>query len=110
MWRCREWSISSSWRTPPRHFLRLPQREGKCRSGDAMVHEVAGPDDAIGPALLALSEHFDQVEAPVVSAAATCRPSGALNPFSLAQAIAATLPAQAILVEEAITGWHSTPP
>jgi acetolactate synthase-1/2/3 large subunit len=88
----------------PAIFFAYPDVAGDAVPDGCQVHTVAGPDDPIEPALDALAKTVGTALPVTNAAVATARPAGALNPFSLAQAIAAVLPEQAILVDEAITG------
>ena len=89
---------------PPATFFAYPGIRGDAVPEGCAVHRLAGPEDLIEPALDALAAALGTASPPLNPAARMPRPSGPLNPFSLAQAVAATLPEQSILVDEAITG------
>lgn len=69
------------------------------------VHVLAGPDDPIDAALDALGDAFSAVRwrPPLCKPAPLDAPTGSLDAFSLARAVAAQLPEGAILVDEAMT-------
>jgi acetolactate synthase-1/2/3 large subunit len=88
----------------PVTFFAYPDLAGDAVPAGCFVHVVAGPDELIGPAIEALAAELGSA-APTLNPALTpSAPAGPLNPFSLAQAVAATLPEQAILVDESISG------
>ena len=88
----------------PATFFAYPDIVGDAVPQGCAVHIIAGHDDPIEASLDALARALGTASPTSNVPIPAPRPSGALNPFSLAQAIAAVLPEQAILVDEAITG------
>lgn len=88
----------------PATFFAYPGVRGDAVPEGCDLHLLAGPEQLIEPALDALLEVLDGSEPLRNLRSKADAPAGQLNPFSLAQAVAATLPEDAILVEEAITG------
>lgn len=88
----------------PATFFAYPELRGDAVPEGCAVHALAGPDDPIDAALDALLTKVGGGRPELNAPAAAAAPAGPLNPFSLAQCIAATLPEDAILVDEAITG------
>lgn len=89
----------------PATFFAYPGIRSDAVPDDCEVHVLAGPDDPIDAALDALSAVFDgDSRCASNEAPRPLPPSGPLNAFSLAQAVAAQIPEGAILVDEAITG------
>lgn len=88
----------------PATFFAYPDIESDAVPAGCTVHVVAGPDDPIGPSLDALAAALGTAEPQRNLKSAAIPAAGALDPFVLAQAVASTLPEQAVLIDEAITG------
>ncbi len=88
----------------PATFFAYPGIESDAVPAGCTAHVIAGADDPIGPSLEALAAELGTAEPRRNSRNAPSSQTGALDPFVLAQAVASTLPDQAVLVDEAITG------
>lgn len=88
----------------PVAFFAYPDKPGRIAPAGCTIHSLAGPDDDCMTALLDLADRLaaDQ-EATPASTADLDRPTGELNAFTAATAIAATLPDGAIVSDEAAT-------
>lgn len=88
----------------PATFFAYPDVRGDAVPSGCAVHVIAGPEDSIEGAIAALAAELGNASPALNAGQPPARPTGELNPFSLAQAVGATLPVDTILVEEAITG------
>ena len=90
----------------PIGFFAYPGKPSQLKPPGAALLTLAEPRQDVPAALQALADALDvRVERDLVLAvpAAVNAPSGALTPESVAAAIASTLPANAIVVDEAVT-------
>ena len=90
----------------PIGFFAYPGKPSQLKPPGAALLTLAEPRQDVPAALQALADALDvRVERDLVLAvpAAVTAPSGALTPESVAAAIASTLPANAIVVDEAVT-------
>ena len=89
----------------PATFFAYPGIASDVVPDGCAVHVLAGHDDDIDPVLDALVAATGVGDVPALNGLARpAVPSGPLDPFSLAQAVAFQLPEGAIIVDEAITG------
>lgn len=89
--------------TPPVTFFAYPGKPGTQLPPGTEVHVLAQPDEDGGRALQALA---DRLGAPRLQRVPPTPPPparGAITPESLAQSLAALLPAQAVVVDEGVT-------
>lgn len=95
----------------PVSFFAYPGKASELTPADATAHTLSLPGEDTLPALQALVEAVDAdtTAAPLVSLSRPDLPRGELNPGSIAQAVAALLPEQAIVVNEAATGGFAMP-
>ena len=90
----------------PIAFFGHPARPSRIVPEDCRIFSLAAPDEDCGGALAALSDALDaRPTAPLLQSAAESQPAprGEFTLNGLAQAIAATLPENAIVVDESIT-------
>ena len=95
---------------PPVSFFAYPGKPSWCLPPDAIVHYLAHAHE---DGVRALDDLAQAVHAPVSPAGAAASnlpgaPSGALNQYTIGQAIARHLPADAIISDEAATGSGGT--
>ena len=90
---------------PPVAFFAYPDQPGRLSAPGCEFLTLATPDDAPQDALQALGEALGAQKVLPALAAQGAQPllSGALTPEGIGRTLAATLPAQAIVVEEAMT-------
>ena len=97
----------------PIGFFAYPGKPSQLKPAGAALLTLAEPRQDVPAALQALADALgakpDHAMARATLAAATL-PSGALTPESVAKAIAVTLPAQAIVVDEAVTTGRAVGP
>lgn len=94
----------------PAAFFAYPGRENDLIPAGCAVHHLAGPGQDVEVALDDLAELVAPYTEPVPAGAATPpAPTGALTPRSIADAVAHTLPENAILVDESITAGGRLP-
>lgn len=89
-------------------FFAYPDQPGRLSAPDCEFLTLATPEDAPHEALQALGEALGAQKVVPALAAQCAQPllTGALTPEGIGRTLAATLPAQAIVVEEAMTtGW-----
>jgi len=87
----------------PVTFFAYPGKPSLATPKDANVHVLARPDDDVIDALLRLA---DELDAPMLPVAARPMPEtrrGNITPVGAAETFAALLPANSIIIEEAIT-------
>jgi acetolactate synthase-1/2/3 large subunit len=95
----------------PIGFFAYPGKPSQMKPAGAALLTLAEPQQDVPAALQALAEalgvrgvqQWSARDLTLATAAATALPSGALTAESVAAALAATLPAQAIVVDEAVT-------
>ncbi len=88
----------------PVAFFGYPDKPGRLAPPTSAIHLLARPTDACMPALVELTARLaPNTEATAPAIAERERPSGELNAFTAAAAIAATLPEGAIVSDEAAT-------
>ncbi|WP_020651390.1 acetolactate synthase large subunit [Massilia niastensis] len=96
--------------TEPIAFFSYPDKPSLLKAPDSGVHELVelGEDSVAG--LEMLLDALGAANAPAVlqQRGDTSAPSGALNPASIAQALAAALPEHCILVDESLTTGRET--
>ncbi len=95
----------------PVSFFAYPDKASELTPTDAVAHTFSLSGEDTLPALEALvaAVGAEAVQPSLVSLARPDLPRGALNPDSIAQAVAALLPEQAIVVNEAATGGFAMP-
>lgn len=91
--------------SPPVAFFAYPDKPGRLSAPGCEFLTLATPEDAPQQALQALSDALGarNVRPALVAQDAQPLSSGALTPDGIGRTLAATLPAQAIVVEEAMT-------
>ncbi len=96
---------------PPVTFFAYPDKPSWLTPADAQIHTLAGPGDDLEDALARLAEAVGANQpARVQSLQLPPLSTGKLNPNSIAQTVAALLPENAIVVDEAVTGgWPAMP-
>lgn len=88
----------------PVAFFAYPGKPGLLRPADSTLHVLARPDEDVLDALRRLAAALGDPAAPPPHASSPpALPSGAIHSKGVAQIIAATLPEQAIIVDEALT-------
>lgn len=88
----------------PVSFFAYPGKPGDLCPEGATVHTLVSGEDDIGAALAALAELVAQgVESPVADLARPDLPSGALDASTMAQAVGALLPENAVVSDESNT-------
>ena len=88
----------------PVSFFGYPDGESRFARNIGRIETLAGPEDDIVAALEALADALKAPrEAAVPGAARPARPTGALNPLALAQAIVACQPEDCIVMDEGLT-------
>jgi acetolactate synthase-1/2/3 large subunit len=87
----------------PVTFFAYPGKPGLATPKDANVHVLARPDDDIIDALARLAGELDAPARPVAARLLPQVQKGKITPAGAAETLAALLPAQAIVIEEAIT-------
>jgi len=95
----------------PVSFFAYPGKASELTPAHATVHPLSLPGEDTLPALQALvsAVDADTAEPPLVALSRPGLPRGVLNPDSIAQAVAALMPEQAIVVNEAATGGFAMP-
>ncbi|MCY0386212.1 acetolactate synthase large subunit [Robbsia sp. Bb-Pol-6] len=96
--------------TEPIAFFSYPDKPSLLKSPGTAVHSLIETDEDGAAGLRMLVEALDatNVAAVLQSGSVTAVPSGALGPTSIAQALAAALPENAILVDESLTTGRET--
>jgi len=95
----------------PVSFFAYPGRASELTPADARVHQLCLPGDDTLAALEALAETVGAgKEPPRLPYEPPALPTGALTPESIAQSVAALLPEQAVVVNEAATSGFAIPP
>ena len=96
---------------PPVTFFGYPGKPSEVTPEGCRVLELAGPAQDAEAALQALADELDAGNAsPAVQTPQRLeRPTGALNPGSIAQALGALLPEQSVVVNEAATSGFAIP-
>ncbi|MBE7187320.1 acetolactate synthase large subunit [Jatrophihabitans endophyticus] len=95
---------------PPAAFFAYPGRPDDLVPDGCTVHPLAAPGQDVEAVLDELADRLASGVEPVVTAPATPpAPTGALTPQTLADAVALTLPENAVLVDEAITAGGRLP-
>ena len=95
----------------PIGFFAYPGKPSQLKPGGAALLTLAQPQQDVPAALQALAEALGCATAPRrADSPAPARPEGALNAESVAAAIVATLPEQAVVVDEAITNGRAMGP
>ncbi|AZI35128.1 hypothetical protein NT2_08_01090 [Caenibius tardaugens NBRC 16725] len=94
----------------PVAFFRYPDRPSLLKDQDAAVHTLVAPDE---DSEMAFEMLLDALGASAASALVQPRietpmPSGALNPISIAHALAVAIPENAIVVDESLTTGRET--
>jgi acetolactate synthase-1/2/3 large subunit len=94
----------------PVAFLSYPGKPSLLNSADCSVHSlVAVKEDSVaGLEMLVEALGADQAEPPLQTPSNLGKPEGQLNPKSIAQALAAALPENSILVDESLTTGRET--
>ena len=89
----------------PVGFFAYPGKPGKLLQPGTRVHELAGVDADIPYALEALADAVGAKKfAPAIAELdLPARPTGSISPEKISQLIAATLPAEAIVIDESLT-------
>ena len=87
----------------PVTFFAYPGKPGLATPKDASVHVLARPDDDVIDALARLAGEFDAPARPVAPRPLPQIQRGKITPAGAAETLAALLPAQSIIIEEAIT-------
>ena len=92
----------------PVGFFAYPDKPSVVADPKTRIHTLASPEQDAAAALRALADRLgiDSIERGAHRSQATIpdKPSGPLNPLVLAQAVGATLPEHAIVVDESNTG------
>jgi acetolactate synthase I/II/III large subunit len=89
--------------TAPVAFFAYPGKPGRLIPPDAVVHVLARPEQDGAVALAALADALDAPAVPPPPREAPAPATGAVTPDAFARSLAALLPEQAIVVDEAIT-------
>ncbi|RVT51146.1 acetolactate synthase large subunit [Rubrivivax albus] len=87
----------------PIGFFAYPGKASQLKPEGCALQTLATPQQDVPAALQALAEALQAPSAPHADPAPLGVPSGPLTPESIAAAIAAALPAQAVVVDEAVT-------
>jgi acetolactate synthase-1/2/3 large subunit len=87
----------------PIGFFAYPGKPSQLKPAGAALLTLADARQDVPRALQALAEALQAPAVPVPAAAAITPPTGALTPDTVAAAIAATLPDNAVVVDEAVT-------
>jgi acetolactate synthase-1/2/3 large subunit len=89
---------------PPVGFFAYPGQPGRLWPEDAEVQVLAGPEEDAVAALEALADALGaSADGPVAGLAPPEPPSGPLTPAAIAAAVGATLPEEAVIVDESVT-------
>jgi len=93
----------------PVGFFAYPGKPGKLLQPGTRIHELVGVDGDIPYALEALVDEIGASKFAAVKAELDlpARPTGSISPEKISQLIAATLPADAIVVDESLTTGRS---
>jgi acetolactate synthase-1/2/3 large subunit len=93
----------------PVGFFAYPDKPGKLFRPGTRIHELAGADGDIPYALEALADTLAAKRSDAVKTDLDlpARPTGSISPEKIGQLLAATLPAEAIVVDESITTGRS---
>jgi len=93
----------------PVAFFAYPGKPSRLTPDDCAIHVLARPDQDMAGALDWLADELgaDPATAPLQAPSRPPLPSGALDPDSLAQALAALLPENAIVADESITAGRN---
>ncbi len=96
----------------PIGFFAYPGKPSQLKPAGAALLQLAAPQHDVPAALQALADELGVKPAPVAAGAATGAglPSGALTPESVAAVVAATLPDQAVVVDEAVSSGRGFAP
>ena len=96
---------------PPVSFFAYPGRPGDLVPEGCEVHRLGGPGDDVPAALEHLAEALGAAPGAAVTAPAARpdKPSGPLTLQTLAEAVGALLPEDAVVVDEANTAGHLRP-
>ncbi len=90
--------------TEPIGFFAYPGKPSQLKPAGAALLQLAEPQHDVPAALAALAEELGARQVPAPQRAApTAWPSGALTPESVAAVVAAVLPEQAVVVDEAVS-------
>ncbi len=88
----------------PIGFFAYPGKPSQLKPAGAALLTLAAPHEDVPAALQALADELGVTAAGAAPAAGTTAlPSGALTPESIAAAVAATLPEQAVVIDEGVT-------
>ncbi|MDP9455128.1 MAG: acetolactate synthase large subunit [Actinomycetota bacterium] len=89
----------------PVAFFAYPDKPSALSPPECEIHTLAAPEEDVVRALEALADELDAREtAPVQQPDIASPPGGTVSPDAAALALAASLPENAIVVEEALTG------
>lgn len=96
--------------TEPVAFFSYPDKPSQLKSPDAVVHPLTAPDEnsIAGLEMLVEALGAQKSEAKLQPRSDGATPTGALNPISIAHALAAALPENCILVDESLTTGRET--
>lgn len=96
----------------PVGFFAYPGKPSVLADPQAGIHPLCSLQEDVMVALEALAEAVGATRAEPVKASRqeTALPTGALNPLAIAQALAALMPENAVVVDEAITGGFNSYP
>ncbi|MBK9359591.1 MAG: acetolactate synthase large subunit [Rubrivivax sp.] len=92
----------------PIGFFAYPGKPSQLEPAGAALLTLAAPHHDVGAALQALADELGvSGEVTLPAQPRPLEPSGALNPESIAAAVAATLPEQAVVIDEGVTTGRS---
>ena len=96
----------------PVGFFAYPGKPSVLAPPEAEIHPLCSPQEDVIAALEALAEAVGALKAEPVREirAEAALPTGALSPLAIAQALAALMPENAVVVDEAITGGFNSYP
>jgi len=96
----------------PASFFAYPDKPGRMAPEGCAIHRFSDPDQDAVAALHELANHLSIAETAfhITRHDPATRPTGALNPDSIAAAISATLPENAIICDEGLTAGRAVMP
>ncbi|MFO1326273.1 MAG: acetolactate synthase large subunit [Rubrivivax sp.] len=94
----------------PIGFFAYPGKPSQLKAPGAMLLTLATPQQDVRAALDALARELGAAPVPVPEATLRPAPTGALTPESIAAAVAATVPEQAIVIDEGVSTGRGMAP
>lgn len=94
----------------PIGFFGYPGKPSQLKAPGASLLTLAAPQHDVRAALQALARELGATPVPVAESSLRPAPAGALTPESIAAAVAATLPEQAVIVDEGISTGRGLAP